>query len=441
MADPRGLSGAVYQQTPVRDFTKDLLLRKQLGAEQAAKQQSSTEDFLAENNVAMSKDLPAQYVPAYLDALDRYKVQAEEMAMLRSSNKSEYQKRLPAFKNTKNGLISLVSAAKMKQAVGEANFSALNKNRDKYTDENIKEIEANVNETFNFNGEFTTGEDGSIMVGNQTASEALASQRFNAPEEEAIDPIDGILNREEVDVQNWGIQNADGSYSFSSTKAVKFFNEEIRNQSDYYIDILKRIIKEDDGRTHTTERALELAAENPEYNQEASQYFSTAASNRFKEGGARAGDGNSSGGDYNSSKQNTFKDTDGKLFKLSTITFPKDTLPVNLEVAKEGNGKIKEKIDVKAFVNEFTAQPDGSLLIRFTSKQNDETKTQERLVRKNDPLYNSLIASLKKNNYDIDNPEFFINNRPEALERGEDLKGAVDSRQATDEELINKYLN
>jgi len=350
MADPRGLSGAVFQQTPVRDFTKDLLLKEQLGAEEAKLNQESNEAFLDEYDVDMPTEIPSTYQPSYLKLLDQYKNEAGIMGQLRVSDPSEYRKRLPAFKNFKNGLIFSANASKEKFAFAEADARMANKHRGKFGEEGFLEIAEYAKDAFNPTSEFSRGEDGIVMFGNEPASEGLRAKRFYLPKEEPLTVMEMVKKRG-VDPQDWAKNLDDGSSVLDNSVVNEFFGVEVGRNSPVYKQSLREAIKIKTQQDVSDEEAAIMLENRPEYLQEAKAAFLKDAGFAFKKRGPRA---DSEGAEFNFGNSGSVSKLKGTpvsdyssptlpASNVGVITFkPRD---INIDTIIDRETKTGEKIN------------------------------------------------------------------------------------------------
>jgi hypothetical protein len=420
MADPRGLSGAVYQQTPVRDFTKDLLLRKQLGAEQAAKQQSSTEDFLAEYNVKMPDGLTPEYMASYLPLLDKYKVRAGEMAVLRTSNPAKYRKELGAFNNFKNGLITGAEAAKQKVAIAEATKNQYDSNIDSYTPENGEIIKASLQNSFYPEGDFAVDEEGNVLFNGGLASDTLRAERFNAPLVEydlrasIVDQYSGKTKEGVFDQLSAINEIKRGKTSSKQQKQFQTFLTEVKG----YDEEMSQTAFENDGEALYQEFVNFAIGEiRAEINENAEK---------------DSGDDSKGNDNYVVERRSTVLDDGTSSDAIPTFTFPKNKLKVNIFLGDVGDkpSKDKEKTSASGYINDYTALPNGKFKINVSyqikdANNNTAEKTKTLTVGTGSPLFNSMLAALKEEKYDTKDPKFNLFDPPKAIGKDQSKLKAV----------------
>lgn len=234
MADPRGLSGAIFNPTPVRDFTKDFALNRERKTKMAATQAKSAEDFASEYNVAIPNELPVQYTPDFMDKVNQLKDFTGEVSTMSAA---ERQKHLPKLRNMQKSLLVYGKSAILRNGTALAANKMLDEDKEgAFGEVQRGDMSGYIDGTLNFNGESNYDENGVLMMGDMTVGEALQSRTFAQPIEEydlhkdIIDSYqsktnDGIFNAESV--------RGEVNDTRNSPKQLKQFNTFLKEQKGY----------------------------------------------------------------------------------------------------------------------------------------------------------------------------------------------------------------
>lgn len=381
MADPRGISTAVFEPTPMRDFTKDIALGRQMKAAAQEAENTAYDSYLEQYGVELPKDVPYPYQDAVNALLENYKNEASRVYSLRGT--PEYAKELAKLKNTQQGVRSAISGAKYKFATAEAAEKFAQKYSDKLGEEGLMDVVSYADEGYNPTQSFKIDEtDGTVYWGDKPAGEAFRGITFQPPVEAPKPPFDRMVSRDEVDVNNWGQYNQDGSYTFSPSKALRFFNIEKGRASNEYLDYVRDVVGRKD---LTNEEAIAVAESDPSISQDIEKMFLEEAQSRFKEGRGYKDEGDITfnSGNYNKSKGAFFSDAQGE-----GITFGGS--PIKLSMVKNGSS-------LDFTVTDIIDRGDGQYIARGYYIDEDDNR-----IRKEEPITRQ-IASQVESNLKIDN--------------------------------------
>lgn len=202
MADPRGLSAAVFSPAPVRDFTQDLLLREKLGAEKAKEQQEELSSISLDDYKFGEINNPKHSLIFENQMIPEFKELSKQLVMT-DKNSPKYRELKRKHDKAKADLISFPKYSRAYDALASKNHELARTNKlgeesaglyntqTKYFDELIGE------------GGVVMGEDGSFLIDGEPISSVFNSaMRFSQVPEEydylenSLDLYDGILNRE-----------------------------------------------------------------------------------------------------------------------------------------------------------------------------------------------------------------------------------------------------
>lgn len=296
--DPRGLSGAVFQPTPLRDFIGDLQRQQQLTGQAMDRAAKMQESFFDEYGVEVPKDIPAPYLESYTNAANEYREESKKAFAMPDG--AEKQKALRKLRTKKDQLLLGSQMAKERYATGEGYRRYLEQNGDKLSPEKYAEIQTKAQNFLTPQEQFKFYDDGALLFGDKTSAERFSENViYGKPQGPKLMPFERIVKRQSFDTQNLGVPRDDGSYVFSDNKAGAFFDIEQRRGSSEYQDYLAEAVKIETGQDVSAEEAIALANDNPTYNDRARQLFIEDARLDFKTGGARA---TNEGGGNNSKK-------------------------------------------------------------------------------------------------------------------------------------------
>lgn len=253
MADPRGLSGAVFQPTQLRDFTKDLLVSNQYKAKKEAAAQKQDDDYYSQFNTGDIKNQSHRdfYQSRILQPL---KQQQQVVAELRLSkpNSPEHRAAQSRLENMSKAAISLPAGLNALDATAAKNRTAFNDAYEKgyVTDEAADNVDAY--------GRFVDGidaryegsyfdEKGDLIVEGQYYTQALRPQemtfkepydlRSDITEYYSVKRRDGIIDRGDIFKE---LNRARGS-----KRQEKQFYNYLKEQKGYDEDRIQSAIKAD----------------------------------------------------------------------------------------------------------------------------------------------------------------------------------------------------
>jgi len=386
MADPRGLSGAVFQQTPVRDFIGDLQRQQQLTGQAISQANKAKDDFFKQYGDVKVDGVPAPYLPSYMQAVDSYRQDARRVFAETDPIKRREGEMMLDVK--RNQLRIGREMAKDRYKTGAAYKGYLDEHGNKLAEDD-KAIKFQTTQNFLTPQEqFNWGEDGALYFGDKTAAERTSENvLWGVPEDAPLTAWERINKRDGFNEQTLGVPQSDGSFVLSKPKASRFFAIERRRGSDEYKDYLIEAVRQDTGQTVSADEAMDMLQTNPEYDAMAEELFLEEAEVNFLPKGARA-DGRDRGG------IKPLNETKGRYYQLGAnseempnafgVGFsPSDNIKVSAELDvdvldEDGNPKKNEagkietttklfKLDVSDIV-----EKDGQLYMRAFDRASTE---------------------------------------------------------------------
>lgn len=246
MADPRGLSGAVFQPTQIRDFTNDLLVSGQYKAKKEAASQKQDADYLSQFDVGKINN--AQHQKAYSDnVLDPIKSKMIEVAELKQTNpKLAKEAQMELNTMTRDAKIAVAALNALDASAAEA-YKTYESAKD-YAGEEGK---ANIDAYNQFVDNPTTWDfgykNGELQLNGQYFLEGMRPQKFsfNEPydlrsditEYYSVKRRDGIIDRGDIFKE---LNRARGS-----KRQEKQFYNYLKEQKGYDEDRIQSAIQAD----------------------------------------------------------------------------------------------------------------------------------------------------------------------------------------------------
>jgi hypothetical protein len=224
MQDPRGLSGAVLQREPMRDFAKDYAFGQERRAEQAAQRQKQVDDGMSQFDFNFkSSDHEGWYTQNILQPL---KERMTAFAEAKASGDMETARAL-------NGEISQLTRAAYNlptrlNNLYESTKDAFNTAQDPKAPQELREQAATYNKFVDNLSSFPTEfRDGEVFIAGVPASEALTRRKFviKEPEKTWTEKLYGL----HANTKAFESVNADGSITFNPRKATEHFEIALMN--------------------------------------------------------------------------------------------------------------------------------------------------------------------------------------------------------------------
>ena len=380
MADPRGLSGAVFQPTQIRDFTKDLLVSNQYKAKEQAASQKKDENYLSQFDVGSINN--AAHRKLYMDKiLSPIKSKMIEVADLKQSNPQlarEAQRELDSM--TRDALVAVPAFNALDESARDA-YKSLEQAKD-YAG---VEGQANVNAYNEFVDTPETWDigfkNGELKFGDKYFLEELRPQRFSFNEPYS-------LQADIVDYYN--IRTVDGVPDRNDAlKELQRAKNDPRQQRQFYT-----FLKEQKGYNEDRIKSA-IEADSEGLVQEFYDYAlgelvsSRDVSNRS--------DSNNSGGDKDTKSLNDISEVftldDSKAIKLRPRAIYFDTTEsMEIEDPNDEEKMIKKPFGVNANLINYAVDSKGDIIgtfVYYTTNGISERKSRK--------LSNEDIASIETN--------------------------------------------
>ena len=253
MADPRGLSGAVFQPTQLRDFTKDLLVSNQYKAKKEAAAQKQDEDYYSQFKTGDIKNQSHRdfYQSRILQPLKEQQIQVAELRMSKP-NSPEYKAAKSRLENMSRAAISLPAGLNALDATAASNKNAFDNAYEKgwVTEDAAANVDAYGRFVdgidANYEGSYFD-EKGNLIVEGQYYTQSLRPQdmRFNEPYDLRSDLVeyysvkkrDGIIDKNDILKE---LNRARGS-----ERQQKQFYNYLKEQKGYDEDRIQSAIQAD----------------------------------------------------------------------------------------------------------------------------------------------------------------------------------------------------
>lgn len=301
--DPRGLSGVVFNEMPLRDFSRDVAIGRQMKSQKEAAQAKALQDEYNEYSLENYK----------FGDITMPKHKKIFLTQIKPALREQSMKVVSLPKGSKERTMEEMRYDRMKEAA--LLFPAYSRRTDKDIEKNHVVVTSNIDnigpeslESFNAQSAYHNkmigsegvyfDEEGNLIIDGQDWTSVMTVNRMLPPQKEPEIAIDRLLKRPEVDVQNFGRALDDGSIFFSPQKVSDFFEIEKMRGSDEYLDYLSDAIKNETGQTVSKEEAVMLAENKPSYIEEAEKLFEKDIKARFKDRPARKKDDSGKESDY-----------------------------------------------------------------------------------------------------------------------------------------------
>lgn len=258
MADPRGLSGAVFQPTQVRDFVEDLSTNETFLAKQANERQKREGDYYDQFKTG---DIKNQSHRDFYQAriLQPLKQQQQKVAELRMSkpNSPEYRAAQSRLENMGRAAISLPAGLNALNSTAASNKQSFDNAYEKgwVTDDAASNVDAYGRFVDGFDANYEDSyfdEKGDLIVAGEYYTQSLRPQemRFNEPYDLQADILKSYTSRTEDgqwDKQASAQSIDDGA---GTPKQQKQFYEFLKQKKGYDEDTIKSALS----RPENTER-------------------------------------------------------------------------------------------------------------------------------------------------------------------------------------------
>lgn len=368
MADPRGLSGAVFQPTQIRDFTQDLLVSNQYKAKKEAASQKALQDDLSQYdtgdiNNGYHRQVVGKAIIPKIKELTLLKAEAKQNGDRDAEMRYDRQ-----LRGVTNNFKALVPQLNRFDTFAIENYKNLQKAQEEgYAGE---EYTGNVNQMTMMNeaigdAEVEIDEEGNIYFDGVPQGELLRPQLFSAnkPKEYFSDRI---LKRPGVNAGTFVKINPDGSETFNEKKANVFYEIEANRgeQSPEFVDSLIEAIRIRSGQTVSGEEALIKVQEDRTILDEAQQIFvedmrRIASSKPAKSDDDRGGETKKSLNDITEVFTDEFETKAAIELKPNSLFFN------TTEKLKTEDGKESE-FSVKASLKSYRIKDNGDVIGQFT---------------------------------------------------------------------------
>lgn len=375
MQDPRGLSGAVLQREPMRDFAKDYAFGQERRAEQAAQRQKQVDDGMSQFDFNFeSSDHEGWYTQNILQPLkERMTAYAEakasgDMETARTLNGEISQLTRVAY-NLPTRLNNLYKSTK----------DAFNTAQDPKAPQELRQQASTYNQFVDNLSAFPTEfRDGQLFVAGMPESEVLTPRKFVIKEPE-------LSSREKLykshnNPSAFNTVGADGSIRPNVTKISQHFDAALRNPNSKSgvaaFSTIMDVLEEEFGMS-SSEMSEEFIAEKiqePEIISKAKDYYTDYVVTQIQERGATKTEEEEKGGSPSIKGVTPF--ATGVAFESGKrkVSVPSKYYSESLSSFKGGDGERPQQEVVDSYLEDVVLGENGEVYARFMGLTKKGTK-------------------------------------------------------------------
>lgn len=245
MADPRGLSGAVFQPTPVRDFIQDLQRQQQITGQALSRAQKAQEDFF--DSYAFDVDenkIPDPYMDSYLPQVDAYRNKSKEVFALKDSDPMAYRQGLRELDNMRSQLKLGAAMSRERYKTGTGYKGYLDKHGKNLEEGRRNEILSTGQQMVTPTERFEFREDGALYFGDRPVADVFSDNVvLSEPQGPKVDWRDGMLNQTANGVNGFKYTVGEtGAVGTNKQQVYDSFDDAYASGSPYAVEGVKEQI-------------------------------------------------------------------------------------------------------------------------------------------------------------------------------------------------------
>lgn len=384
MADPRGLSGAVFQPTPVRDFIQDFQRQQQLTGRAVSAAKKAEKDFFDAYGADYdAKEIPATYQPSYFKVVDDYNKSARDLYELKQTDPRAFREQQVKQKRKQKQLMLAQDLTKQRIKHAQARENYIKEHRDTLTPDRIAELTAEANEFYNPTQEFRWDEEEAVMYfGDKPVAEAYGDHRVLLPPQgPKVDWKSGMLDKTAKGVDGFKYTDKETGAVFTNKQQVfDSFDDAYASGSPFAVEGVKEqiSIKLNKPVEDITDEQVQAQVEaDPSLVDKARDSYYRYVDQGIAKSGGRAPSDDDEGG------FTKLENTKGKYYQLGDIKNRPSKFAVSL--SPSDNVKIAVPLDTQVVDEDGNVKEDDAGK-PITTKKTFELKVSD-IVRADDGKY------------------------------------------------------
>lgn len=262
MADARGLSAAVFQTEPIRDFSKDVAMGMQVKAAKRKLKKEEVEAFDEKYGITHPEGVSSSFMPIMNKGVDQYKSARNEYIQAKEAKSPNAPVLKQKLESAKENLNKLTEVAKAGQVNSERVYKLSQDQKDSLSREKLQEYNEYI--------ERMNTPEGEVDLLNGTINGKPMSEFVNPPafsvNKTETNPYESVYTKTiDINKDIYTIKDPDtGAETFNELKAQQIAADRLTNRSPEGVDMVVDYLAKDNTKTRdeVTQTEIDVAFKN-----------------------------------------------------------------------------------------------------------------------------------------------------------------------------------